>query len=107
MRCIGNNSKRYDDKVWWEEISTIVEVNNKPTDKLLKSEDLKSGDNVIRFGGKSKKLFKGVVEFPAITETQPSFSSPSKLKPTSPTKISMPAAKKQKLADKPAEQKSG
>ena len=52
MRCIGNNSKRYNDKVWWEEISTIVEVNNKPTDKLLKS-DLKSGDNVIiRFGGK-------------------------------------------------------
>ena len=40
VRCMGNNNERYDDKVWWEEVGTIVEVNDKPVNKVLKS-DLK------------------------------------------------------------------
>ena len=117
VRCMGNSNKRYDDKVWWEEVGTIVEVNDKPVNKVLKS-DLKNGDNVmIKFGGKgkAKKLFKGIIEFPAPTDVDtPNLlehtssprkpKSPSKSK--SPLKMSVqPAAKKQKLG--PDKLKSG
>lgn len=115
---MGSNSKRYDDKIWWEEVSTIVEVNNKPVDKVLLKSDLKNGDGVvIKFGGKAKKLFKGTVEFSAVTDVgspnMPEHTlSPSKLKSKSPSKMPVqPPVKKQKLElpryDKLTAQKSG
>ena len=59
----GNDSKKYDGKVWWEDSNNIVEVNGKPVTEHLKSSSLRNGDNVlVKFGSKSKKLFKGVVE---------------------------------------------
>ena len=57
------------DKVWCEEVRTIVKVNNKPVDKVLLKSYLTNGDGVmIKFGGKAKKLFKEIVEFLAVTD---------------------------------------
>ena len=59
----GNDSKKYDGKVWWKHSSNIVEVNGKAVTEHLKSSSLRNGDKVlVKFGSKSKKLFKGVVE---------------------------------------------
>ena len=58
-----NNSKKYDGKIWWEDFSNIVEVNGKPVTEHLTSASLRNGDTVlVKFGSKSKKLFKGIVE---------------------------------------------
>ena len=49
-------------------MGTIVEVNNKPVDQVLLKSDLENGDGVvIKFGSKTKKLFKEIVEFSAVT----------------------------------------
>ena len=61
--CEGNDSKRFDGRVWWEDISTITEVNGKEVDKTLDKSQLQNGDKVVvKFGDKSKKLFKGVID---------------------------------------------
>ena len=60
----GNDSKKYDGKIWWEDCSNIVEVNGEPAQDGLKNSDLKDGDKVqVKFGTKSKKMFKGIVQF--------------------------------------------
>jgi len=57
-----NNSKKYDGRIWWEGWTNIVEVNGEKGGS--KSSDLKNGDKVlVKFGTKSKKMFKGIVEF--------------------------------------------
>jgi len=59
-----NNSKKYDGRIWWEDCSNIVEVNGEAAKGGLKSSDLKNADKVlVKFGTKSKKVFKGIVEF--------------------------------------------
>ena len=35
MLCEGNDSKRFDERVWWKEMSTITEVNGKEVDNTL------------------------------------------------------------------------
>ena len=51
MLCEGNNSKLFDGRVWWEDVSTITEVNGKEVDKTLDKSQLQNGDNVvIKFG---------------------------------------------------------
>ena len=61
--CEGNDSKRFDGRVWWEDTSTITMVNGKEVDTALDKSMLQDGDKVvIKFGGKSKKLFKGVIQ---------------------------------------------
>ena len=78
----------------------------------------KNGDVVvIKFGGKAKKLFKGIIEFSAVTEVKSPnlpehISSPCKLKSKSPSKmpVQLPV-KNQKLelprSNKLTAQKSG
>jgi len=64
--CEGNDSKRFDGRMWWEDISTITEVNGKEVNKTLDKSQLQNGDKVvIKFGDKSKKLFKGIIQFPS------------------------------------------
>ena len=46
IRCKGNDCKKYDDKVWWEDIKTIVQLNNQAVDNLHKC-DIKNGDQVL------------------------------------------------------------
>ena len=74
IRCQGNDCKKYDDKVWWEDVKTIVQVDNKVVDNLHKS-DLKNGDQVlVKFSSskaKKAKLYNGVVEFPTVLQATP------------------------------------
>ena len=35
IRCQDNNSKKFDDKVWWEDLKTIIEVNGEAVDETL------------------------------------------------------------------------
>jgi len=69
--CKGNDCKIYDDKVWWEDVKTIVQVNNEVVDNLHKC-DLKNGDQVlVKFSSskaKKPKLYNGVVEFPPVLQ---------------------------------------
>ena len=71
IRCIGNDSKKYDDKVWLEDVNTIVQLNNKEVNNLRKC-DLKNGDQVlVKFPSskaKKPKLYNGVVEFPPVLQ---------------------------------------
>jgi len=54
------SGKKYDGKIRWEDCSNIVEVSGIDG---LSSSALKNGDTVlVKFGTKSKKLFKGTVE---------------------------------------------
>ena len=46
IRCKGNDCKKYDDEVWWEDIKTIVQLNNQAVDNLHKC-DIKNGDQVL------------------------------------------------------------
>ena len=94
IRCQDNNSKKFDDKVWWEDLKTIVEVNGEAVDETLQRSVLNDGDRVlVKFGGKTKKLFKGVVEFPDTATSVPVYkaseNSPSKTKRTSPSKTKL------------------
>jgi len=72
--CKGNDYKKYDDKVWWEDVKTIVQENNKVVDNLPKC-DLKNGDQVlVKFSSskaKKPKLYNGVVEFPPVLQAMP------------------------------------
>ena len=59
----NNNSKKYDGNIWWKDFSNIVEVNGKPVTEHLKSASLWNTDTaLVKFGSKSKKLFKEIVE---------------------------------------------
>ena len=88
----GNNSKKYDNKIWWEDWNNIVEVNGTPVNEAMKS-SIKSGDTVlVKFG--AKKLYKGVVELEdkvathGSSQEETSISSSKKLKLSSPVKKS-------------------
>ena len=80
----GNNSKKYDNKIWWEDWNNIVEVNGTPVNETMKS-SIKSGDTVlVKFG--AKKLYKGIVELEdklvthGSSQEETSISSSKKLK---------------------------
>lgn len=86
IRCKGNDCKKYDDKVWWEDIKTIVQLNNQAVDNLHKC-DIKNGDQVlVKFASskaKKPKLYNGVVEFPPVLQaTNNSVESDSTHTPT-------------------------
>ena len=105
--CEGNDSKRFDGKVWWEEMSTITEVNGKEVDKTLNKSQLQNGDKVVvKFGGKSKKLFKGIIQFPStdLSTAQPLGVGEKRSCSLSP--VRQPTSKKYKQADEEKTKKS-
>ena len=61
VRCVGNDSKRYDGKVWLELVEDIVEVNEELLSESILPSALKEGDAVkVRQhskGGHHKKLW--------------------------------------------------
>ena len=64
MQCVGNDSKRYDGKVWLERLQDIVEVNGRQISEPLCPSSFKEGDAVkvrqLVKGGRVK-LWNGVV----------------------------------------------
>lgn len=65
VRCVGNDSKRYDGKVWLEPVQDIVEVNEEQVFEPILPSAFKEGDVVkVRQhakGGGHLKLWSGVV----------------------------------------------
>ena len=64
MQCVGNDSKRYDGKVWLERLQDIIEVNGRQIPEPLCPSAFKEGDAVkvrqLVKGGRVK-LWNGVV----------------------------------------------
>ena len=64
MQCVGNDSKRYDGKVWLERLQDIIEVNGRQISEPLCPSSFKEGDAVkvrqLVKGGRVK-LWNGVV----------------------------------------------
>lgn len=88
----GNDSKKYDGKIWWEEWSNIVEVNGNPVTENLKSSSLKGGDSVlVKFGSKAKKTFKGIVQLES--ENKSPIHRPSPIFPEEDTAVGKKKAK--------------
>ena len=68
VRCSGNESKRYDGKVWLERLQDIIELNGAPVtaDDDITRSSLKTGDSVkVRQVWKNgrEKIWSGFVEF--------------------------------------------
>ena len=92
VQCVGNDSKRYDGKVWLECLQDIVEVNGQQISEPLFPSSLKEGDAVkVRqlVKGGCVKLWNGVVvsspqeeQLAFLTTPKPGQRSPS----TSPRK---------------------
>ena len=64
MQCVGNDSKRYDGKVWLERLQDIIEVNGRQISEPLCPLAFKEGDAVkVRHlvKGARVKLWNGVV----------------------------------------------
>ena len=47
IRCQDNNSKKFDDKVWWEDLKTIIEVNGEAVNETLQRSALNNGDKGV------------------------------------------------------------
>ena len=65
VKWVGNNSPRFDERIIWQDVQSIVTVNNRDVSVLSRA-DLKPGDTVIvQHVGKHKKpgrrLWKAVV----------------------------------------------
>ena len=58
VKCKGNNSPKYDRKIWKEEVKYTVEVNGQLLDPRLQ-QDIKPGDRVIiRHPGKGRRRIR-------------------------------------------------
>ena len=64
VKCEGNNSPKYDGKIWEEEVKYIVEVNGQSIDPCSQ-QDIKPGDRVIirrpGKGGRRVRNWQGIV----------------------------------------------
>ena len=65
IKWVGNNSPRLDERIFWQDVQSIVTVNDRDVSILLRA-DLKPGDTVVvQHVGKHKKpgrhLWKAVV----------------------------------------------
>ena len=63
IRCQGNNSPRYDGKLFYEPVNTIVKVNGAEVHGIAVAE-LKPGDSVTIKRGKGARLWNGIVADP-------------------------------------------
>ena len=60
VKCVGNNSPRYDGKTFYERLSTITTVNSKEVHNVTAAEH-KPGDSVIIKHGKGSRLWHGII----------------------------------------------
>ena len=64
VKCEGNNSPKYDGKIWEEELKFIVSINGQTVD-LHQQPEVKRGDQVVICrpgkGGKKGRNWKGTV----------------------------------------------
>ena len=92
VRCVGNDSKQYDGKVWLEPVEAIVEVNGKLLSEPILPSAFKEGDAVkVRQhskGGRHKKLWSGVVSWNRLPHGELRC-------PTTPMKTATPQKRKQ------------
>ena len=105
VQCVGNDSKRYDGKVWLERLQDIVEVNGRQISEPLCPSSFKEGDAVkvrqLVKGGRVK-LRNGVV----VSSPQEERSTP---KPRQRSPSTTPRKQKQQMTDtkKPKAKKIG
>ena len=99
VQCVGNDSKRYDGKVWLERLQDIVEVNGRQISEPLCPSSFKEGDAVkvrqLVKGGRVK-LWNGVV-VSSPQEERSAFNTTLKLGQRSSS--STPRKRKQNMTD--------
>ena len=109
MQCVGNDSKRYDGKVWLECLQDIVEVNARQISEPLCPSSFKEGDAVkvrqLVKGGRVK-LWNGIVVRSPQEELSALITTP---KPGQRSPSTTPRKRKQPMTDtkKPKARKIG
>ena len=109
VQCVGNDSKRYDSKVWLERLQDIVEVNGRQISEPLCPSSFKEGDAVkvrqLVKGGRVK-IWNGIV-VSSPQEERLTFNTTPKPRHRSPS--TTPRKRKQQMTDtkKPKARKIG